>query len=80
MTERQAKIHAIVVQLSQIEGANPTPTQQLFDTGVLDSFGLPDLVSALEKEFSVRVPDSGLLPANFATIQAIESFLSRPAA
>ncbi len=79
MTERQTRIHSIVTQLSQVEGADPAPQQQLFDAGILDSFGLPDLVGALEKEFSVRIPDSDLLPANFASIQAIDSYLARHA-
>ena len=60
MTERQARIHSIVTQLSQVDGANPSLSEHLFDSGILDSFGLSDLVGALEKEFSVRVPDKDL--------------------
>jgi acyl carrier protein len=77
MTDRQMRIQAIVKKISQVEGAEPGPQQQLFDSGILDSFGLADLVAALEKDFSVRVPDSDLQPANFASIQGIDSFLSR---
>ena len=80
MTERQARIQEIVKQLSQVEGANPDLRQQLFESGVLDSFGLPDLVAELEKRFSVRVPDSELLPANFASIEAIDTYLARRSA
>jgi acyl carrier protein len=80
MTERQVRIHTIVKQLSPVAGANPGPSEQLFESGILDSFGLPDLVSVLEKEFSVRVPDSELLPANFASIQAIDTYLARRSA
>jgi acyl carrier protein len=77
MTERQAKIRALVLQLSPVEGADPSLSEHLFDSGILDSFGLPDLVSALEKEFSVRVPDKDLLPMNFSSIQVIDGFLAR---
>jgi acyl carrier protein len=48
----------------------------LFDSGIIDSFALADLVSALEKEFSVSVPDSDLNPRKFDTIERIESYLA----
>ena len=34
------------------------PEESLFEGRLLDSFTLPDLVSALEAEFSVQVPDT----------------------
>ena len=80
MTERETRIHTIVTRLSPTPGANPEPADRLFDAGILDSFGLPDLVGALEQEFSVSIPDSDLLPANFASIQAIDTYLARRSA
>jgi acyl carrier protein len=77
MTERQAKIQSVVQKVSLVQGTVPGLAQNLFDDGILDSFGLPDLVAALEKEFGVRVPDKELLPANFASIQAIDTYLGR---
>jgi acyl carrier protein len=41
----------------------------------LDSFGLPDLISALEKEYGIQVPDSDLNPRKFDTIERIEEYL-----
>ena len=48
----------------------------LFESGVLDSFGLPDLVSALEKEFSFTVPDADLNPRKFDSIARIDAYLA----
>ena len=48
----------------------------LFESGLLDSFALPDLVSALEEEFSLKVPDSDLNPRKFDSIARIEAYLS----
>jgi len=48
----------------------------LFESGLLDSFALPDLVSGLEKEFSFKVPDSDLTPRKFETIARIEAYLA----
>lgn len=51
----------------------------LFESGVLDSFALPDLVSGLEVEFSFKVPDADLNPRKFDSIARIEAYLSEHA-
>lgn len=51
----------------------------LFESGLLDSFALPDLVSGLEQEFSFTVPDSDLKPRKFDSIARIEAYLSEHA-
>lgn len=48
----------------------------LFESGLLDSFALPDLVSGLEEEFSFKVPDADLNPRKFDSIARIESYLA----
>ena len=48
----------------------------LFESGLLDSFALPDLVSGLEQEFCFKVPDSDLNPRKFDSIARIESYLA----
>lgn len=76
MTEREHKICGIVQQLSQVPYVRVSFEQSLFATGVLNSFGLPGLVAELEKEFQLQIPDSDLLPANFDSIRAIDSYLT----
>jgi len=49
----------------------------LFDEGIFDSMGLLNLISFLEKDFSVKVADSELDAANFGSINAISSYLER---
>ena len=49
--------------------------ESLFESGLLDSFALPDLVSALEQEFSIKVPDRDLNPRKFDSIARIEAYL-----
>ena len=53
--------------------------ESLFESGLLDSFALPDLVSALELEFSVKVPDRDLNPRKFDSIARIEAYLEEHA-
>jgi acyl carrier protein len=42
---------------------------------MLDSFALTDVVSALEKEFALKIPDSDLNPRKFDSIARIEQYL-----
>jgi acyl carrier protein len=43
--------------------------------GVLDSFALVDFVTVLEQECGIKIPDSDVNPANFETIEAVESYV-----
>ena len=54
---------------------DPAPDESLFDSGTLDSFTLPDLVTGLEKEFDVKIPDADLVPERFDTVTKIEAYL-----
>ena len=42
----------------------------LFQTGILDSFGVINFISALEQEFKVSIPDEDLIPQNLWSITA----------
>jgi acyl carrier protein len=53
--------------------------ESLFESGLLDSFALPDLVSALEEEFAIKVPDRDLNPRKFDSIARIEAYLDEHA-
>ena len=71
---KQARITKIVEKLS----GKPLPIgpdESLFESGVLDSFALTDMVGALEKEFSITIPDSDLTPRKFDSIERIEAYV-----
>jgi acyl carrier protein len=71
----QERILAVVQKVAQ----KPIPAdleESLFESGVVDSFGLPDMVAALEKEFGVQVPDADLNPRKFDSLARIESYLN----
>jgi acyl carrier protein len=58
--------------------AAPIPadeSESLFESGLLDSFALPDLVAALEEEFAIKVPDRDLNPRKFDSVARIETYL-----
>jgi len=72
--ETQTKIIEIVKQVAG-KPIDPSPEDSLFESGALDSFTLTDLVSALEKEFSLKIPDSDLSPRKFDSVQRIQAYL-----
>lgn len=72
--DRQAKIIEIIRTVSK-KDVIVAADESLFDSGLLDSFALPDLVSALEQQFSVTIPDSDLSPRKFESVERIEQYL-----
>ena len=79
MSEQLTRIRSVVRSVAQAE-IDPPADQPLFTSGVLDSFALPDLVSALEQEFGINIPDADLVPQKFASISRIQAYLSGLAA
>ena len=53
----------------------PDPDESLFDSGFLDSFALPDMVSELETEFGIKIPDSDLHPRKFESLARIQNYI-----
>lgn len=47
----------------------------LFNAGALDSFELIELITRLEQEYGVKIPDVDVDPANFQSIGAIERYI-----
>ena len=70
----QQKIVAILKEVSQNPDV-PAAEESLFEGGYLDSFALPEVITALETEFSVKIPDYDLNPRKFETIAKIEQYL-----
>ena len=72
--DQRSKIFAIVRQVAGRE-IDVTPEESLFESGLLDSFTLTDLVGELEREFAIRIPDSDLTPRRFDSVVRIETYL-----
>jgi acyl carrier protein len=51
----------------------------LLGTGLLDSLGILEVVSFLEREFHIIVSDEELVPENFQTIKSIAAFVVQKA-
>jgi acyl carrier protein len=71
---KQEKITDIVKRVSK-KSVAPDPEESLFDSGYLDSFALTDMVTALELEFGLTIPDTDLSPRRFESVARIEQYL-----
>lgn len=72
--DRQTRIIKIIQSVAK-KDVVPATDESLFDSGLLDSFALADVVAELEKEFSLKIPDSDLNPRKFDSIDRIEQYL-----
>jgi acyl carrier protein len=72
------RIQRLRALLEQVTGKSAPADQEesLFESGLLDSFALPDLVSAMEKEFSIKIPDSDLNPRKFDSLARMGAYLA----
>jgi len=73
--DNKARIGRIVRSFAA-EPVDPAPGESLFESGLLDSFSLADLVTELEKEFAIKVPDSDLVPRKFDSIDRIDAYVA----
>ncbi len=74
-TARVARIRSLIQEVAG-KSAPSDAEESLFESGLIDSFALPDLVSAIEKEYSIKIPDADLNPRKFDSIARIEGYLT----
>jgi acyl carrier protein len=53
----------------------PQSGEDLFKLGILDSFSLVDLVSIVEEQCDIRIPDGDVNEENFRSLEAIERYI-----
>ena len=75
MPDFQQRLRAVVEKVAE-KPVPEDPEESLFESGLLDSFQLPDLVGAIEQEFSIRVPDADLNPRKFDSLARMEAYLA----
>jgi acyl carrier protein len=49
----------------------------LVQAGIIDSMGIILLISFLEKEYQINVPEEELYPENFETVEAITALVKK---
>lgn len=72
MKERVVEILKEIRPEFEFEGV-----ENFFEEGMLDSFDLVSLVTALEAEYKVKIDGAAILPENFANVEAIVALLGK---
>ena len=62
-------IKAVVEEVTSVKDLDED--QNLLESGVIDSFGILQLILRLEKELEVNIPDCELTAYNFASLSSI---------
>jgi acyl carrier protein len=75
MPDTRERLRTLIQKIAQ-KPAPEDPDESLFESGLLDSFALPDLVGAIEDEFSIKVPDADLTPRKFDSVSRMEAYLA----
>ncbi len=52
-------------------------TTSLIGSGIIDSTGVLELVTFVENEYQIAVPDDDMIPSNFDSIEALVGFVLR---
>ncbi len=59
------------------DGDGLTDDASFLEQGIIDSTGVLELVSFLERRFAIRVDDEELIPENLDSINNLQAFLAR---
>jgi acyl carrier protein len=51
--------------------------ESFLEAGVVDSLGVVELVSFVEENFHVQVPDDDIVPDNFDSVDNLAAYISR---
>lgn len=51
--------------------------ESFFDSGIVDSTGILEIVGFLEDEFSIKIEDEELIPENFSSVDTLNKYLER---
>jgi acyl carrier protein len=70
------KVRALVGELAQAP-IPEDPGSSLFEAGVIDSFGVMDLVEKLELQFGIKIPDADMIPRRFETLTKITAYVDQ---
>jgi acyl carrier protein len=75
MADLQRRLLDFVVQNFMVELEEIELDKSMIDEGIIDSFGLIEISSFLEMEFSIQIAEEDMTRQNFGSILKIVSFV-----
>jgi acyl carrier protein len=77
MTTQEKVFEYIRTKLNPNAPLTFDPEQSLVGDGILDSLAMMDLIVWLEQTFKISVDTEDLVPENFATLNAVASYVGK---
>ena len=78
MPQTKQEIRAFLAELPGAGGlADSGDEESLLDAGMIDSASMIDLITHVEKTYSITISDDDMTPENFEKIDAIAAYVHR---
>jgi acyl carrier protein len=77
MMDKQKIINTLKSHFQDTSGFVPDDGDNLFEKGVLDSFGVVEFLNFLEARFGVQIQIEDITEANFSTVEAIANLIEK---
>ena len=77
MKEKQDKIKNFIEETFSTFGEDLETDTNLFESSIVDSYGMVQLISFLESEFSIKLSDEELMSDELTTFESIASMVER---
>lgn len=73
----ETKITSLLVALRPESQSFLELETDLFQAGILDSFGIIEFIAALEEEFNIQITNDDLVPQNLVTIASTTTLVEK---
>ncbi len=77
MDRKTILIDYIKNDIMRNRNAKLSEDEDLLSSGILDSLGILQLVSFIEKTFGIRIPDEDVMFDNFQSVSAMVDYLQK---
>jgi len=74
---KQEIIYVLKDHFQATGGFTPEDSDNLFEKGALDSFGVVEFLNFLESRFGTQIPIEDITEANFSTVEAISELIRK---
>lgn len=75
--EIQDKLLAFITGSFMVERDEIDLDKSMIDEGIIDSFGLIEIATFMEKEFNMQVGEEQMVRSNFGSVNKIVDFIKR---
>jgi acyl carrier protein len=77
MTSSSILLEFVRDELAVGSKKNIQTSDDLLDAGILDSLGVLQLVSFVEEQFGIQIPDEDVVMENFQSVDALSTYLNQ---